>query len=369
MERNGILRICGTDYTEMTGRLLESASLVCLLESKGKGRDLKIAIKPNLVTCSPAQYGATTHPEIVEGIVKYLKENGFNDITIMEGSWAGDSTEKALEYCGYNALAEKYDLKVIDTKKEAAVAVNVEGTDINVCRCALQTDFLINVPVLKGHCQTKMTCALKNMKGLIPDSEKRRFHRLGLHSPIAYLNTIVHQDFIVVDQICGDPYFEEGGRPLVRNRILCGLDPVLIDTFAIKELGLPEKCVEYVNLSEALGVGKSTGLKVTDIGEVPPAEETAECILDVSYAVDDADSCSDCYAYLTMALNRLQEEGLLEKLGTDRISIGQGHRENKNIKKIGIGNCCTGAEIHVPGCPPDEDEIYETLKKYLESKE
>ena len=32
-------------------------------------------------------------------------------------------------------------------------------------------DFLINVPVMKGHCQTKITCALKNMKGLIPNSE------------------------------------------------------------------------------------------------------------------------------------------------------------------------------------------------------
>ena len=37
-----------------------------------------------------------------------------------------------------------------------------------ICDSALALDFLINDPVLKGHCQTKITCALKNMKGLIP---------------------------------------------------------------------------------------------------------------------------------------------------------------------------------------------------------
>ena len=52
---------------------------------------------------------------------------------------------------------------------------------LNVCERAANIDFLINVPVLKGHCQTKITCALKNMKGLIPNTEKRHFHAMGLH--------------------------------------------------------------------------------------------------------------------------------------------------------------------------------------------
>ena len=30
--------------------------------------------------------------------------------------------------------------------------------------CSSDLDFMINVPVMKGHCQTKITCALKNMK-------------------------------------------------------------------------------------------------------------------------------------------------------------------------------------------------------------
>ena len=98
-----------------------------------------------------------------------------------------------------------------DTSKDGTIKVGcVRGADI---------DFLINVPVLKGHCQTKITCALKNMKGLIPNTEKRHFHAMGLHEPIAHLNAGLHQDFVVVDNICGDLDFEDGGNPVVMNRI------------------------------------------------------------------------------------------------------------------------------------------------------
>lgn len=75
---------------------------------------------------------------------------------------------------------------------------------LNVCDFPMSLDFLINMPVLKGHCQTTITCALKNNKGLIPNSEKRKFHTMGLHKPIAHLATVVPNDFILVDNICGD---------------------------------------------------------------------------------------------------------------------------------------------------------------------
>lgn len=51
--------------------------------------------------------------------------------------------------------------------------------EIKVCQKALEIEYMINLPVVKGHCQTKITCALKNCKGLIPNSEKDGFIRWG----------------------------------------------------------------------------------------------------------------------------------------------------------------------------------------------
>ncbi len=89
----------------------------------------------------------------------------------------------------------------------------VEGITMDVSRTILDTDFLISLPVLKGHCQTAMTCALKNMKGCLSDRSKRLFHSLGLHRPIAALNAVRDADLVIVDSLNGDLDFEEGGKP------------------------------------------------------------------------------------------------------------------------------------------------------------
>ena len=392
---NVLYRIYGREYLGMTKRLLAASPLLKLLANREKEKAthdrLRILIKPNLVTPQPADFGGTTHPEIVSGIIEYLKENGYEDITVAEGSWAGDSTEEAAEYCGFYALCEKYGVPFIDTKKMPAVEVDTgrsvsaaangggdaAGLRLHVCAFLKDYDFLINVPVLKGHCQTRMTCALKNMKGLIPDSEKRRFHTLGLHRPIAHLNTVIRQDFIVIDHICGDPSFEEGGDPLVRNCIMTATDPVLCDSYACRILGFGAEDVPYVSLAETLSVGTASLKKLKVITVEDPCGDAERDVpeglsraLEVSYAVEDADSCSDCYAALTGALVRLREEGLLQKF-TDaggKICIGQGWRGISGAEgklRVGIGDCCAGFACHVPGCPADEEAIYRALSDLI----
>ena len=375
MERNEIIKAYGKDFKGMTERLLERSDLNGLIEKKAASLDtaksrkeLFIAIKPNLVVASPAEYGGTTHTEILEGIIDYLRKYGYENIVIMEGSWVGDRTSDAFEYCGYNRLSREYDIKLIDMQKEKGSAVDCAGMSLNICNIVKDVDFLINVPIVKGHCQTKVTCALKNMKGLIPNSEKRRFHSMGLHKPIAYLNTGIHQDFIVIDHICGDYDFEEGGNPVVRNCVMTALDPVLVDAYACQLIGYDVSEVPYIGIAERLKVGKTTGMRIITIeGEnnedIP--QTTKRKALEVSYAVDEVESCSACYGMLIPALDKLRKEGLLDKLDT-KIAIGQGHRGKTGC--LGVGNCTRAFDYSVQGCPPKEEEIYNSLKRYIKSK-
>jgi uncharacterized protein (DUF362 family) len=120
MKKNEIWRSYGTDYKDLTKRLLRQAGLAELLPSQ----DARIAIKPNLVTPSPAEFGGTTHTEVVAGIIEFLQERGFYDIIIAEGSWVGDRTEEAFEYCGYRNLARSYHVTLLDTQKEKGFTVD-----------------------------------------------------------------------------------------------------------------------------------------------------------------------------------------------------------------------------------------------------
>ena len=105
--------------------------------------------------------------------------------------------------CGYTDLAERYGVELVDLQQDGFHARRVGDLEISVCNELERVDYLINLPVLKGHCQTRITCALKNLKGCIPNSEKRRFHTLGLHKPIAYLNKAVKTDLVIVDGLMG----------------------------------------------------------------------------------------------------------------------------------------------------------------------
>ena len=360
MKRNEIWRSYGTDFKEMTKRLLLQAGLEELLPEKSA----RIAIKPNLVTPAPASFGGTTHPEIIAGIIEFLQERNYKEIVVAESSWVGDRTSEAFDYCGYNALAKKYGVRLIDCQKEKGFSADCMGQRINICSCVKDWDFLINVPVLKGHCQTNITCALKNMKGLIPNSEKRRFHTMGLHKPIAHLNTYLKPDFIVIDHICGDLSFEEGGNPVTRNCIMAAVDPVLVDAFVCSLLHYQISDVPYVGIAESLGVGSSdlSSLRLITCEGEAYEDLPARNLLDVSYTVDESDSCSACYGVLLPALDRLKEEGLLEQLDCP-ISIGQGHRGKAG--KLGVGNCTAGFDTCIKGCPPKEEDIYKQLKEYI----
>lgn len=362
MNINQILRVVGTDYKVMTKELCERAELCSMIPAK----DAKIAIKPNLVVAGPAELGATTHPSVVAGIIEYLHENDFHNLVIMESAWYGENTENALMASGFDSLLKEYNIPFIDVKKVPSHKQDCCGMELSVTDAISDVDFLINVPVLKGHCQVRMTCALKNIKGLVPDDEKRRFHALGINKPVGHLAATIKQDFIIVDNICGDLDFEEGGNPVVRNSILAGVDPVLIDAYACDKLHLKLDSVEYVRLAESLGAGSSdlSSAEIIDLrSEHEDSLPESSKVLDVAYAAEALDACSACYGNLVPALLQLSKEGLLQKLDT-KIAIGQGHEGQTGT--LGIGNCTSLFDTCIKGCPPSKEEIYEGLKKYIE---
>jgi uncharacterized protein (DUF362 family) len=360
MQTNEILVIYGNDISAMAKSLAREANLAGLIGDRGK----RVGLKPNLVVARPASEGATTHPEIAAGLIVYLKENGFNNLAILEGAWVGASTSQAFGACGYTALAKETGVALIDTKKDASRSCDCGGLAIEICESALAVDFMINLPVMKGHCQTLVTCALKNNKGVIPDREKRRFHSLGLTKPIAHLNTVARSDFILVDGICGDLDFEEGGNPVYGGRLFAARDPVLCDAWAAAQMGYSVADIPYIGLAEKLGVGSADlrAAKVRELntcksaGGAAPAPSGKVRALASRIAEDKA--CSACYAALVFALSRLKGSSY----HFQKVSVGQGFRGKKG--SLGVGQCCSAFTAYCPGCPPSGADILAFLRDW-----
>lgn len=358
----------GADILKNTIDTLKASDIAAYLKP-----GMTVSIKPNLVVPGPASNGATTHPEIVEGIILFLKEYGIGKIKIIESSWVGDSTKRAFKYCGYEELSDRYNIPLIDLKHDGSTEYDYGGYRIAVCNEAMNTDFLINVPVLKAHCQTRLTCCMKNLKGCIPDSEKRRFHTLGIHKPVAALNMIIKTGYCVVDGICGDLSFEEGGNPVTSNRIIAGRDPLQIDSYCAELIGYAPDEIGYIMYGKQFGAGEYYSAK-TELIEINAQDKP---ILDMKRdhipdkykdRINEDAACSACYSALVYALHRsdagfTRDGGRTHDAGATRdggIYIGQGYKGQSGTG-LGIGNCASGFDRHVPGCPPKATDILASL--------
>lgn len=363
MNENQIYVIYGDHIKEMTASLLEAVDLKGRIPS----HDSLIGLKPNLVVAKPSSTGATTTTEIVEGVIEYLQKYGYHNLLILEGSWVGDDTGRAFKVCGYDLISKKYGVPLFDTKKDSVSVQSYGRISMEICNKALETDFLIDLPVLKGHCQTYVTGALKNMKGCISDREKRHFHTLGLHRPIAYLNKLLRPDFVVADGICGDLDFEEGGNPVRMNRIFAGSDPVLTDSYIASCMGYRPADIEYIRIAADIGVG-SCDIDRADIIELNrdttlASPASSRRVQSLAKYTEAKDACSACYANLIQALARMEDCGELRALKGHPVKIGQKY-QNSSGSGPGVGRCASGFKPCCMGCPPKTEEILKMLRAY-----
>jgi hypothetical protein len=189
----------------------------------------------------------------------------------------------------------------------------------------------------------------------------KRFHTLGIHKPVAVLNALLKVQYNVVDGICGDLSFEEGGTPVEANRIIAGHSSLLVDSYCAQLIGYKPDDIEYLSIGKKIGLGEcfSQTTKVVELNSnrKPLKQIKSNRIADkYSNLINEDAACSVCYAALVFALQRKGASTLRGK----NISIGQGFK-GKSADGIGIGNCTKGFAKYVKGCPPSAADILSVL--------
>ena len=123
--------------------------------------------------------------------------------------------------------------------------------------------------------------------------------------------------------------------------MLLGTDPVQIDAYGCRLMGLRLENVPYIQLAEKWGAG-STLIQASDVITLNEPTDGAEypaasgLVKRLTRCVQADSACSACYASLVRALYLAQQEGLRVP---GKIVIGQKWR-GKDISVLGIGNCC-----------------------------
>jgi uncharacterized protein (DUF362 family) len=224
-------------------------------------QDAKIFIKPNIVYWNRfsnfPKWGVITSSRVIEDVVVLLKERGIDDISIGEGIVTGEirdteTAADAFKKLGYNTLKEKYGVKPINTFERPFEKIDL-GTGFNTkfSSDALEADVVINIPVLKTHSQAVVTLGFKNLKGLINQASRKKFHSADpekdLHYNVAQLPTKLKKVITILDGIYT---LERGpsmdGKVHRSNILVASTDILSADMVGSKLLGIEPTDVPHL---------------------------------------------------------------------------------------------------------------------------
>ena len=226
-----------------------------------------ILIKPNYINSKHPSTGITTDSKVIEGIVKFLKKCKIEDITIGEGSgWA--DTFQAFKNAGVDAVAERWNVKLVDLNKDDFVEVHPPNPlslkKVKLAKTALES-VIISVPKLKLHRMATVTLGLKNMMGAL--ASKGSMHNGSLSKNIADLASVLKPSLTVIDGIIAGEGHETSGNPVEMNLVITGTDPVAVDAVGAAVMGVSPTDVEHLVLAEKKGLGTCNLEKISVLGE------------------------------------------------------------------------------------------------------
>jgi len=212
----------------------------------------RVFIKPNIVFWTASvpfpKWGVITTSRVVADMVALLAERGITDITIGEGMVLFDpkdtaTAQHAFEGLGYNELGRRYGVKCVDVHHRPFEKVDLgEGVTLSFSKDFLESDFLVDIPVMKTHAQTKVSLGIKNLKGLINMNSRKKCHSADLERDldfmVAKLANKIPRSFTIVDGIYTaerGPGFD--GKMHRTNCLVASQDVLAADMVAAKVLG------------------------------------------------------------------------------------------------------------------------------------
>ncbi|VEN75144.1 conserved hypothetical protein [Candidatus Desulfarcum epimagneticum] len=369
----------------------------------------RVFIKPNIVFWTKEtpfpKWGVITTSRLVHDITVLLKERGVEDITIGEGSVTFNPRDRetqahAYESLGYGFLKKRYGVKSVNVFDRPFKKVDLgDGMTLRFNADILESDFVVNLPVMKTHNQTRVSLGIKNLKGVIDISSRKKCHnadpRHDLHAMVARLADPMPPMLTLVDGIYTN---ERGpgmdGRMRRSDILAASADVLSADMTASKVLGHDPRDVPHL-AHAAAGRGRPAdmsdvevvGEKIEDVADYHefdfgyseneraclPVPMAREGISGVFYQKYDLTMCTYCSGINGLILSAIRYAWKGEPWDDVEVLTGKTMTPSPGKKKtILVGECMHKANadhphinerISIRGCPPQIMDIHKALNQ------
>jgi uncharacterized protein (DUF362 family)/Pyruvate/2-oxoacid:ferredoxin oxidoreductase delta subunit len=246
-----ILKYCPEYTADVEGSLREGLQELGGMASFVKPGQ-RVLLKVNLLMKKRPEEAVTTHPSVVEAVVRLVQEAG--GIPIIGDSPGGPYTVGALQAIyarsGLNEVAERTGA-LLNLDVDQTVVSHPEGKlikSLTVTNSVIDADVIIPLSKLKTHGMMTFTGAVKILFGVIPGMLKAEYHLkmpdVGSFADLLVdISTWVKPTLSIMDGIVG---MEGDGPSAGKTRSIGALilseDPYALDVVATHLIGLkPEK--------------------------------------------------------------------------------------------------------------------------------
>lgn len=292
-----------------------------------------MALKVNLLQSQPPEKGMTTHPAVVSAVAKWVRDQGATPV--ITDSPGGLVTTRHLrtlyETTGMSEVADRtgaelnYDLSTLRVDCPEGRALH----SLDIAAAVAGADAVINLPKLKTHGLLQLTCAVKNLFGVVPGLIKGAYHArfpsieqfsAMLVDIVGYVRPVLN----VVDAVVA----MEGDGPSAGTLrevglLVTGSDAFAVDVVCAKLAGMEPQSVQTI--AAAMRRGLSSG----QVGDV---ELSGSELSEVRVAPFRLPSTG---TRVTRAIPSRVPQWLVNEL----------------LARPGAGPNCTGCGTCVTGCP------------------
>lgn len=223
-----------------------------------KLRGKKVLLKPNMVEPHHSQPHMTTHPAMILAAAEVFRGWGA-EVAVGEGPGHVRDTEMALVESRVQDALDTGKLPFADLNyDEVAFTKNAGGAStldgFYFPRAVVDSDLVVSMPKLKTHHWIGVTCAMKNLYGVIPGIRygwpKNVLHFNGIPQTVFDINASLPKTIAIVDGIdC-----MEGDGPIMGSvkhmgLVLVGQNPAAVDATACRIMGVAPETIGYLQLA------------------------------------------------------------------------------------------------------------------------
>ena len=224
----------------------------------------RVLIKPNICGGNPKIMGSFTSHEVVEEIVKMVREVDAEPF-VADADMIWTRFEPVAEDQGWVDWARRVNVPLVNLTKTDRIYFDFGRESatgiVPVSKELVDADVIISVPTMKTHLLTSVTMGMKNMYGTFPQRNKAKYHRFGIAGVICDVNRAFTPTLTVVDgTVGGDAWGPLSCTPVYAQTVIASNDVVAADAVACQLMGYDPFEITHLKKAHEEGLGDASSI-------------------------------------------------------------------------------------------------------------